>query len=416
MAASTRAAFSTLFGLATALVAGCHSDPVRSGPGEEDTGSAQEADVYVDVTAPHASLDPECTNVGDYAVNNAGYPDHQDGTCASIDGFTFDDAVQACGGEVKYFTYDCSDFPASLPYQPGPELAWTAYYGCCAPGGEQIPACPGITFPSEGLAALWSFDDGAPTATDSSGNGNTGTFVGDVSYDDTNLPPIPGDVASLDISNGGYVSVPSSPSLAIPGSFSVAAWVRIESTTGEHVVISKDDVANAVSNYNLSIEGNYPFFSLSFHTGSAVGGLDVASPIGGTTDPAGCDVTSPPDMCVAVHGTNGAAGCDGIAGNDAEGGCWILSETPFIDATHPAGTWRFLTGVYDNAAKTLSVYIDCGDVAVGTFATTGVPWTNTDTVQIGLRKYSPGSVWSGGVDNVGIWDLALSPAEVTGTP
>jgi Concanavalin A-like lectin/glucanases superfamily len=257
---------------------------------------------------------------------------------------------------------------------------------CYAP--PPIASCPGSTFPSEGLAALWAFDDGAPTATDSSGNGNTGTFVGDVSYDDANLPPIPGDVASLDIRNGGYVSVPTSPSLVIPGSLSVAAWVRIESPVGEHNVISKDNPGMAFSNYNLNIEGNYAYFSLAFDTGSAAGGFEVASPI---------------------SGTNGTAGCD-------EGGCYIQSATPFIDAAHLAGTWRLLTGVYDNAAKTLSVYIDCGDVAVGTFATTGVPYTGIDTVQIGLRKYSPLSVWTGGVDNVAIWSLALSPAEVTGTP
>jgi hypothetical protein len=246
----------------------------------------------------------------------------------------------------------------------------------------------GNSFSTDGLSALWKFDDGAPTATDSSGNGNTGSFIGEVAYDYTDLPPIAGNVASLDVNDGGYVSVPSSPSLVIPGSLSVAAWVRIESPSGEHNIMSKDTPGNAFSNYNLHVEGNNPYFCLAFDTGGATGGVEVASP---------------------AAQVNGTAMCD-------TGGCCIASNASFIDATHPAGTWRLETGVYDNAAKTLSVYLDCEDVAVGTFATAGVAYTSGETVQIGLRKWLPSATWTGGVDNVAIWSRALSPAEVTGSP
>jgi hypothetical protein len=78
--------------------------------------------------------------VGDFTIHNAGYPVHEDGKCAGTAGFTFADAVAACGGDVKYFSYTCSDFPAKRPYQPEPELAWTSYYGCCACDASTCPS------------------------------------------------------------------------------------------------------------------------------------------------------------------------------------------------------------------------------------------------------------------------------------
>jgi hypothetical protein len=78
-------------------------------------------------------LDPTCPGAGaTEAASNPGSPDHEIATCASGVGFTLGDAAAACGGEVQYFSYVCSDFPASFPYQPDDERAWTAYFGCCA--------------------------------------------------------------------------------------------------------------------------------------------------------------------------------------------------------------------------------------------------------------------------------------------
>src|SRR5262249_28648080 len=62
--------------------------------------------------------------------HNAESPNHQLGTCADGDGFTLADAVDACEGHVKYFSYACADFPATPPSQANDERAWTAYYGC----------------------------------------------------------------------------------------------------------------------------------------------------------------------------------------------------------------------------------------------------------------------------------------------
>jgi hypothetical protein len=117
--------------------AGCATQPQ---PGDAETGAAREADVSVEVTAPHPFLNPECNGAGDFAVHNAGYPSRETGTCESTDDFDFDDAVLACGGAVKYFSYSCSDFAGG---RRGPQLAWTAYYGCCACDASTCPA-PGV--------------------------------------------------------------------------------------------------------------------------------------------------------------------------------------------------------------------------------------------------------------------------------
>jgi hypothetical protein len=95
----------------------------------EDTsiGSAHAADSFTPEPVSDPNLAPLCVDRGDVAMS----VDPEVGTCADPDGTTFADAVAFCGGAVKYFDYTCVDFPASAPYQPDNERAWTAYFGCC---------------------------------------------------------------------------------------------------------------------------------------------------------------------------------------------------------------------------------------------------------------------------------------------
>jgi hypothetical protein len=64
-------------------------------------------------------------------LHNAGWPYHEDGTCAGGPYFTLAMAEALCGGDVKYIDYSCDDFPASPPYQTDNEMTWTADYACC---------------------------------------------------------------------------------------------------------------------------------------------------------------------------------------------------------------------------------------------------------------------------------------------
>jgi hypothetical protein len=130
--------------IATAILfAGCVSAPFDhedagdslndgvTSPGGEPLGSATEAHEW-NGPGPVLLLDPGCQAAGDQDVHNDEFPAHERASCCAEDqGFTLEDAVDVCGGPVKYFTYSCSDFPANAPYQPDDQRAWTAYYGCC---------------------------------------------------------------------------------------------------------------------------------------------------------------------------------------------------------------------------------------------------------------------------------------------
>ncbi len=125
------------------LGAGCAVQP-EVGAEREAVGSAQEPDVVTGVPAGDPRVDPECTNVGDYTLNNAGYPRRERGACPSPDEYTFDQAAAACDADVKYYTYTCTEFGDGTH-------AWTSYFGCCAAscddgiqnGGETGVDCGG---------------------------------------------------------------------------------------------------------------------------------------------------------------------------------------------------------------------------------------------------------------------------------
>jgi hypothetical protein len=139
------------FGLVAAIMASGCAVSTGAGASDEAVGSAEQADQSFTATPPLAHLDPTCEGADDFAASHPGAPAHEAATCASGDGMTFDQAVAACGANVQYFGYYCSDFPASEPYQPNDERAWTAYYGCCVPtcsdgiqnGGETGVDCGG---------------------------------------------------------------------------------------------------------------------------------------------------------------------------------------------------------------------------------------------------------------------------------
>lgn len=119
--------------LAALVLGGCTIAPsLDDGGGVEPVARAVEADDIFPGGEP--GLDSGCTSSGDHVANSG--PSHQEGTCAEGGGFTYEDAVSACGGTVKYYTTSCTDFPPSLPYQPEPQRAWTAYFACCADSGN----------------------------------------------------------------------------------------------------------------------------------------------------------------------------------------------------------------------------------------------------------------------------------------
>ena len=232
---------------------------------------------------------------------------------------------------------------------------------------------------SDGLVARWPFDDSTDPTPNDVAHGNDGTFVGDAGYQGgTDIAPVPGNVDALELDGvGDYVTVADSPTLDIPGSLTVSAWVNLDSDKVEHNIVSKDMTSAAFSNYNLHVYDNRVFFGLRF-SASAV--ANVAS--------------------------LGTGGCD-------PGGCFVQGNHLFVDGTQPLGTWRHIAGVYDDATKTMIAYLDGVKDGEVSFATTGSPVTNDEAVQIGRRKYvHADDSTHGRIDEVRIYNITLSDLEI----
>lgn len=257
---------------------------------------------------------------------------------------------------------------------------WDGSVECCE-GLAPVDGYCAVTTPPAGCMGLpaadvaqYRFDDAATTATDSSGNNNAGTFVNSASYG-VDKPGTSGNVASLDLDGASYVSVPSSSSLEIPGSYSIAAWAAADDVATPVNILSKQ--SGLPTNYNVHVIENHPFFSLAFTGGSGAGVQSVSV---------------------------GQGGCDG-------GGCYVYGDAGFVDAEHPVGTWREVMAVYDDTAKSLSLYVDCTLVAQATFVTTLHAFTSDGPLQIGMRD----TVWGfkGNIDDVRIWSVPLVPVAPT---
>lgn len=88
--------------------------------------------------------------------------------------------------------------------------------------------------------AWWKLDESSgTTAADSSGNGYTGTTVGNPAW-------VAGKVGNaLDLSPTKYVNIPDAPGLRFgSGNFTMAAWIKPPDATQMGAIVSKTDAAN----------------------------------------------------------------------------------------------------------------------------------------------------------------------------
>lgn len=91
-----------------------------------------------------------------------------------------------------------------------------------------------ITPPNNlGLVGYWSFNDGtSTTATDFSGNGNTGTLVNGPTWTSGKL----GQSLNFVGASNTYVNVPYASSLNTPNAVSLSAWVQTTQSTRADIV------------------------------------------------------------------------------------------------------------------------------------------------------------------------------------
>jgi hypothetical protein len=155
-------------------------------------------------------------------------------------------------------------------------------------------------------------------------------------------------------------------------SFTVAAWVRIDQTTGFQNIVSQDGahIANFQLQYRSDDRNGDGTADKSFCFGMRV------------TDE---DATAPMEFTCAV---NSAA----------------------------ANRWTHVAGAYDAAEKTMQIWVNGQRKAV---KDAPAPWPSTGPLRIGNRKYTS-DVWTdwllGSVADVQVFDRALVAQDFTGQP
>ena len=210
------------------------------------------------------------------------------------------------------------------------------------------------------LVGWWNFDDG--TASDSSGNGNNGTFQNGAGVSAAVANATAG---SQSLSLGGgtqHVLVPHDPSLTLPSEITITAWVR-PSGTGWGGIVAKSPSdgggANHAGNYELRLQAN--------------------------------------------------------ANQSVQ---WLYEPGPGINSTvtltapgaGPAvGQWSHIALTHDSGGN-FTYYLNGASVSSGTGPTFGT-LTNANPLYLGSRA-DLFTTFTGDLDEISIWDGALTGGEV----
>jgi hypothetical protein len=213
------------------------------------------------------------------------------------------------------------------------------------------------TVPIPNLAAYWSFDETSGTAAaDSSGNGNNGSHQGSPVIS-TNVPPFPGGGRSLQFTQAGgtFVSVPSSGSLQMTGSFTLAAWVLAADATEQHGIIEKWNQTAPSGGYFLRLNS------------------------------------------AEYLGLNIVPGSGGVSG---------ISTSPRVI---PLGQWVHVAGVYDSNGGLARMYVDgVADASTGS----GLPAPGAETNMLRIGRDYGGNGFQGNIDEPRIYSKPLTAGEI----
>jgi Concanavalin A-like lectin/glucanases superfamily len=207
-----------------------------------------------------------------------------------------------------------------------------------------------------GPAGQWLMDEGGGTTlNDSSGSGNTATLSGGTSWTSGRTGGTDHAVA-LDGSTG--FAQTAGPVLHTSQSFSVAAWVRLATTSTGRWVTAVSQNGSATSSFVLSYDGS----SWAFAVNSA-------------------DSNSPTPYRLAA-------------------------SAPVV-----AGRWTHLVGVYDAGPQQLQIYVN--GVLAGTLANVS-PYDSRSTLDIGRALWASGwrDWFPGDVDDVQVWNRVLYPSDI----
>jgi len=212
-----------------------------------------------------------------------------------------------------------------------------------------------------GLVGYWKLDDGSGTkATDSSGNGNTGTTQHSPTW--TTSGKVNG-ALTLNGTNQ-YVNVADAASLDIAGSWTVVTWVNpsaLPSSGNISLLASKE--ASVGTNYDLVIDNGH------FNAG-----------LGWAVD------------------FNSSGCCDDHFAK------YVTSIS--------TGTWYHVVGVYDSVGQTVTVYLNGISVASSSVAGSPPESSAGNNLAIGAIGSGSGFFTAGTIDEVRIYNRALSASDV----
>ncbi|MHC4166343.1 MAG: LamG domain-containing protein, partial [Planctomycetota bacterium] len=205
---------------------------------------------------------------------------------------------------------------------------------------------------TEGLVGYWPLDGNGD---DASGNGNHGTVTGNVTPTADRFGT-PDSAMSFPGSTSAYIDLGQPPSLLIKGAMSVAAWVRAETLLQNGRIIAKQGPRSARSwGLNLESAGGHARFDIG---------------------------VNPTDRFRA----------------DSE------------PLTFGSDEWFHLAGVF-RPGESVDLYIN-GELVKSEATSLTEQWIENDlNVNIG-RRPQPGTPWSGDIDEVRMYDRALSDEEV----
>jgi len=220
------------------------------------------------------------------------------------------------------------------------------------------------TVSNQGLQGYWNFNEGTSTsAGDSSGNSNTGSISG--------ATWVAGKRGKALDFNGSsqYVEIADNSALDMASSYSVAAWVyadtltRTDTATWDSIITKGTSGEGAAENHN---------YLLAYNAASGFGTVN---------------------RWLFVLENSVGSNCN-LLGNAAAN----------------TGQWYHVVGVFDDTLNTSTLYVD--GAQQNQVACSLTPNTNDLPVRIGKDQNSSGNYWNGKIDDVRIYNRALSAAEV----
>jgi hypothetical protein len=203
------------------------------------------------------------------------------------------------------------------------------------------------------LVAWWKFDEGSgDTVADSSGFGHSGKLIGDPNW----IDGIIGRALAFD-GDGDCVDMGKDPAFDIKNQITVSAWIKVNTFDKDwQTIIAKGD-------RSWRLQRNWNNNTLEFAcSGLVVPGSDWG-PVYGNTDV-----------------------------ND--------------------GHWHHVAGVYDQ--QKICLYVD-GSLDASATAS-GTIRVNEEPVYIGENSQMPNRFWNGMIDDVRIYNYALSAEEISAVP